>query len=195
VAQRLLLVHSPHYQPQAAKFGKYFDATNEAWKKWLNARDLMQTIEKAQNVDGMNFKKLSSILNESGNHDLAKKVLGAEQVKNISSISQGAQAIESLLKQIPKTDKSIQSVKFLEAIRSLFTSDYRPLGALIGMEAAKKYATSLLFNPKKQNHMKKLISAAKNSSPQQASIIIKEMIKTDFSQAKEEKQPPLKPVK
>jgi hypothetical protein len=26
--------------PEAAKFGKYFDKTNEAWKHWLNTRDL-----------------------------------------------------------------------------------------------------------------------------------------------------------
>jgi hypothetical protein len=169
--------------PEGAKFGKYFEATNDAWKKWLNARDLMQTIEKAQNVDGMNFKRLTSILNDSKTNELAKKVLGPEQVQNIKSISDGSQAIESLLKQISKNDKNIQSLKYLESVRAVLTGDYRPLASLIGMEAAKKWATSLLTDPDKQNRMKRLIIAARNNSPQQAAIIAQEMVK-DSSQAK-----------
>ena len=169
--------------PEAAKFGKVFDVTNEAWKKWLNARDLMQTIEKAQSVEGMNFKKITSILNDPQNHELAKKVLGPEQVQNIKSISEGAQAIESLLKQIPKNNKDIKSLKYLEGIRSVLTGDYRPLAAIIGMEAAKRWATTLLVNPEKQNRMKRLIVAAKNNSPQQAAILAQELVK-DFAPTK-----------
>lgn len=181
--------------PEAAKFGKYFDTTNEAWKKWLNARDLMQTIEKTQNVDGMNFKKLTSILNDPQNHELAKKVLGLEQVNNIKSISQGAQAIESLLKQIPKNDKSIQSLKILEGVRSLLTGDYRPMAAILTLEGAKRLSTKLLTDPEKQNVMKRLITAAKNNSPQQAEILAQELIKEDSSQAKASEEPHPKPVK
>lgn len=180
--------------PEAAKFGKYFEQTNEAWKKWLNARDLMQTIEKAQSVDGTSFKKLASILNDPKNHELAKKVIGPEQVKNIQSITEGAQAIESLLKQIPKSDRSIQSLKILEGLRSLFTGDYRPLAAIIGMEGAKRMATSLLTDPNKQNQMKKLITAAKNRSVQQAGIIAQEMIKNS-SPTKEEEEPRRQPAR
>lgn len=181
--------------PESAKFGKYFEATNEAWKKWLNARDLMQTIEKAQNVDGTNFKKLASILNDPQNHELAKKVLTPEVTHNIKSITEGAQAIESLLKQIPKSDKSIQSLKILEGLRSLFTGDYRPLAAIITLEGAKRLATSLLIDPEKQNMMKRIITAAKNNSPQQAGILAQELIKTHSSQAKEEEEPRRQPAK
>lgn len=174
--------------PEAAKFGKYFDATNETWKKWLNARDLMQTIEKAQNVDGMNFKKLTSILNDPHNHELAKKVLGPDQVKNIKTINEGAQAIESLLKQIPKNDKTIQSLKLLEGVRALFTGDYKTLGAVITMDAAKRLSTKLLTDPDAQNIMKRIIIAARNNSPQQAGILAQELIKTHSAPAKEEKE-------
>lgn len=170
--------------PEAAKFGKYFDATNDAWKKWLNARDLMQTIEKTQSVEGMNFKKLASILNDRQNHELANKVLGPQQVENIKSITKGAGAIESLLKQIPNHSKDIQSLKYLESIRSVLTGDFKPLAALIGMQAARRWSTSLLIDPKKQNRMKKLIIAAKNNSPQQAAILAQELVK-DSPQAKE----------
>ena len=173
---------------ESAKFGKYFEATNEAWKKWLNAKDLMQAIEKAQNVDGTNFKKLASILNDPQNHDLAKKVLGPEPLANIKSITEGAGAIDSLLKQIPKSDKSIQSLKILEGLRSLFTGDYRPLAAIITLEGAKRLATSLLTNPEKQNIMKRIITASKNNAPQQAVILAQELIKTHSSQAKEEEE-------
>jgi hypothetical protein len=162
--------------PEAAKFGKYFDATNETWKHWLNARDLMKTIEKAQNVDGMNFKKLTSILNDPYNHELAKKVLGPEQVKNIKTIAEGAQAIESLLKQIPKNDKTIQSLKLLEGVRALFTGDYKTLGAIITMDAAKRLSTRLLTDPDAQNIMKRIIIAARNNSPQQAAILVQQLI-------------------
>lgn len=171
---------------EGANFGKIFENTNESWKKWLNARDLMQTIEKSQSVDGTSFKKLTSVLNDPKNHELAKKVLTPEVTKNIKSISEGAQAIESLIKQIPKNDKTIQSLKYLEGIRSILTGDYRPLASLIGMEAAKRWATTLLIDPQKQNRMKRLIIAAKNNSPQQASIIAQELIK-DSSPAKASK--------
>jgi hypothetical protein len=162
--------------PDAAKFGKYFEATNEGWKKWLNARDLMETIEKTQNVDGMNFKKLANVLNDPKNHELAKKVLGPEQVDGIKDIIKGADAIESLLKQIPKADKTSAAIKTLEGVRSLITGDFRTLGAIIGIEAAKKLSTKLLIDPKKQNTMKKLIIAARNNSPQQAMILAQELV-------------------
>lgn len=161
---------------EAQKFGKYFEQTNEAWKKWLNAKDLMETFEKSQSVDGVNFKKLSSSLNDPGTYELAKKVLGNEQVKNIDIISKGAQTIESLIKQIPKSDKSLQSLKFLSGVISLMKGDYRPLAAIASMQGAERLATSLLTDPKKQNIMKKIITAAKNNSPQQAAILAKELM-------------------
>lgn len=174
--------------PDAAKFGKYFDATNDAWKHWLGTRDLMQTIEKAQNVDGMNFKKLTSILNDSANHELAKKVLRPEQVQNIKIISEGAQAIESLLKQIPKNDKTIQSLKILEGIRAFFTGDFKTLGGIITLDAAKRLSTDLLTDPNKQNIMKKLIVAAKNKSVDKSAILAQELVKTHSSPAKEKEK-------
>lgn len=173
---------------EAAKFGKYFEKTNEAWKQWLNAKDLMQTIEKAQSVDGTNFKKLASILNDPKNHELAKKVLTPEVTKNIKTISDGAQTIESLLKQIPKSDKSMQTIKILESVRSLLTGDYKPLAAVITLEGAKRLATSLLIEPNKQNIMKKIITAAKNNSPQQAAILAQELVKEYSSQANQSKE-------
>ncbi len=181
--------------PEAAKFGKYFDATNEAWKKWLNARDFMQTIEKTQNVDGMNFKKLTSILNDPKNNELEKKVLGSEQVKNIKTISEGAQTIESLIKQIPKNDKTIQSLKLLEGVRAMFSGDYKTLAAVIGFDAAKRLSTKLLIDPKAQNIMERIIIAAKNNSPQQAAILAQELIKTHSSPTKEKEEQRQQPVK
>ncbi len=180
---------------EAQQFGKYFEQTNQAWKKWIDAKDLMQTFEKTQTVNGVDFKKLTSALNDPETYNLAKKVLGPEQVKNIDSINKGAQAIESLIKQIPKSDKSIQSLKVLEGIRSLFTGDYRPLAALITMEGAKRMATDMLINPDKQNLMKKIITAAANNSPQQAAILSQELLKGYSSQSKEEEPQHPKSVK
>lgn len=162
---------------EAAQFGKVFEATNEGWKKWLNARDLMQTIEKTQNINGMNFKKLANVLNDPKNHELAKKVLGPEQLENIKTITKGADAIESLLKQIKPSDKTSAAIKTLEGIRSIMTGDFRTLGAIMTLEAAKRLSTSLLIDPNKQNIMKKLIVAAKNKSPQQAMILAQELVK------------------
>lgn len=161
---------------EAAKFGKYFEKTNEAWKQWLNAKDLMQTIERAQTVEGTNFKKLASILNDPHNHELAKKVLGPEQLENIKSITKGADAIESLLKKIPKNDKSTQELKLLSALGALFIHGRKePLAAFIGLEGAKRLSTKLLTDPNKQNIMKRLIIAAKNNSAQQAAILAQEL--------------------
>ena len=107
---------------------------------------------------------------------MAKKVLGPEQLENIKSITQGANAIESLLKQIPKDDKSVQSIKTLHGILSAIKGDFKPLGAIIGMEGAKRFATKMLIDPEKQNIMKRVIDASKNNSLQQASILAKELI-------------------
>lgn len=162
--------------PEAAKFGKYFDKTNEAWKQWLNARDLMETVEKSYTMDGMNFKKLAKTLDDPKNHELAKKVLGPEQVENIKTITKGADAIESLLKQIKPADRTSSAIKALEGIRALITGDFRTLGAVMTLEAGKRLATNLLIDPNKQNIMKKLIVAAKNNSLQQAMILAQELV-------------------
>ena len=164
---------------EAAKFGKYFEKTNEAWKHWIKTRDFMETIEKASTVDGMNFKKLSSILNNPENHELAKKVLGPEQLDNIKTINKGAEAIESLLKQIKPADQSSKMIKSLEAARAFFTGSWKTLGALMTYETAKSVATKILIDPKKQNIAKKLIIAAKNNSPQQAAILAQELVEDD----------------
>lgn len=162
--------------PEAAKFGKYFDKTNEAWKQWLNTKDLMETIEKAQNVEGMNFKKLASILDKPENHELARKVLGPERLANIKSITKGADAIESLLKQIPKENKAARALETLGALYSLLNGNYTPLTLIIGYEATRKLATSMLINPKTQMTMKRIITAAKNNAPQNAAILAQELV-------------------
>ncbi len=164
---------------EAEKFGKYFEKTNGAWKQWINTKDLMTTIEKAQTSEGINFKKLSSILNNSENHELAKKVLGPEALKNIEYINKGAQAIESMLQKIPSSNKDIQSLKLLGALGSLLSGSYKPLAALISLETTKKLATNILIDPKKQNIMKKIVDAAKNNSPQQAAILAQELINNE----------------
>lgn len=176
--------------PEAAKFGKYFEKTNEAWKKWLNTRDLMETLEKAQTVEGTNFKKVASILNEPTNHELAKKVLGPEQLENIKTISKGADAIGSLLKQIPRTNKSVEEVKFLSAIFSLLSQgNAGPMTALIGADEAKKLFTSFLIDPKRQNILKKIIVSSKNNSPQQAAILSQELAKDVSLEPKKNRGP------
>jgi hypothetical protein len=172
---------------EAAKFGKYFEKTNEAWKHWLNTRDLMETIEKAQNVDGMNFKKIASILNDRENHELAKKVLGPQQLENIKTITKGADAIESLLKQIPKDEKSVQSLKILHGLVSLLKGDYKPLATIMSFEGAKRLATSLLIDPEKQNTMKRLINASKNNSALQATILAQELVEETSLEPKPKK--------
>lgn len=173
---------------EGAKFGKYFEATNETWKHWLDTKDLMQTIEKAATVEGVNFKKLSSMLTDPETYELAKKVLGPEQLNNIKIISEGAQSIESLLKQIPKADKGATTLKLLEGIRAIFTGDKKFLATLIGIEAAKRISTQMLIDPKKQNLMKKIIVAAKNNAPQQAAILAQELFTKASSPAKEKEQ-------
>jgi len=111
----------------------------------LNARDLMKSIEKAQTVDGMNFKKLSQIINDPKTHELAKKVFGEEQLKNIKSINEGSIAIESLLKQIPKSDKNIQQLSIANRIAYLKDETYKAAVEHYGSGAdpvlIKKYAT------------------------------------------------------
>ncbi len=175
--------------PEAAKFGKYFEITNEVWKHWLDTRDLMETIEKAFNIEGVNFKKIGSILNDPKNHDLARKVLGPEQLENIKTISQGAEAIESLLKQIPNKNQTIASLKILEGIRALFTKDYKTLVGILGYDAAKRLSTNLLTDPSKQNIMKKIIIAAKNNSLQQAMILAQELVNESPTKEEAESRP------
>lgn len=164
---------------ESAKFGNYFEKTNEAWKHWIKTRDLMEIIEKSSTVEGINFKKLSSILNNPENHELAKRVLGSEQLENIKIINQGAEAIESLLRKISKADQSSKMIKTLEAARAFFTGSWKTLGALMTYETARSVATKMLIDPKKQNIAKKLIIAAKNNAPQQAAILAQELVEDD----------------
>lgn len=162
--------------PEAAKFGHYFDKTNEAWKQWLNTRDLMETIEKAQNVEGMNFKKLASILDKPENHELAKKVLGPEQLENIKTINKGAEAIGSLLKQFPSHQKVILGIEAATALYYVINGDYKKAAAIIGIEAARRMGTKMLIDPKAQNTVKGIITAAKNKSPQHVAVLAQELV-------------------
>lgn len=162
--------------PEGAKFGKYFDKTNEAWKHWINTRDLMETIEKASTIEGMNFKKLTSILDKPENHELAKKVLGPEQLENIKTINKGAEAIGSLLKQFPSHQKVILGVEAASALYYVINGDYKKAGAIVGIEVARRLGTRMLINPKTQNTVKKIITAAKNNSPQQVAILAQELV-------------------
>jgi hypothetical protein len=161
--------------PEARKFGQYFDKTNEAWKHWLNTRDLMETIEKAQNVEGMNFKKLASILDKPENHELARKVLGPDQLQNIKTITKGAEAIGSLLKQFPAHQKVIWGVEAATALYYVLTGDYKKAAAIGGIEVARRLGTRMLIDPKTQNTVKKIITAAKNNSPQHVAVLAQEL--------------------
>jgi hypothetical protein len=162
--------------PEAARFGKYFEQTNEAWKHWLKTKDLMEVIEKTQSVEGTSFKKLASILDKPENHELAKTVLGPEQLNNIRTITKGAGDIESLLKQFPAHQKVILGIEAASAIYYVITGDYKKAGAIIGIEAARRLGTRMLINPKTQNTVKRIITAAKNNSPKHAAILAQELV-------------------
>jgi hypothetical protein len=123
----------------------------------------------------MNFKKLSSILDKPENHELAKKVLGPEQLENIKAINKGAEAIGSLLKQFPSHQKVILGLEAVSALYYLITGDYKKAGAILGIEAARRLGTRMLINPKTQNTVKKIIEAAKNNSPQHAAVLAQEL--------------------
>jgi len=165
--------------PDAAKFGKYFEKTNDAWKHWIDTRDIMQKIETASTTEGMNFAKMSKILSDPKNYELAKKTLGHEQLENIKTISNGSQAIESLLKQIKPADKTAKMMKAVEATRAFFTGSWKTFASLMGYESAKIIANKFLIDPKKQNIMKKMIVAAKNNSPEQGAILAQELVKEE----------------
>jgi len=124
----------------------------------------------------MNFKKLSSILDKPENHDLAKKVLGPEQLENIKTINKGAEAIASLLKQFPSHQKVILGIEAASALYYVITGDYKKAGAIIGIEAARRLGTRMLIDPKTQNTVKKVITAAKNNSPQHAAVLAQELV-------------------
>ena len=162
--------------PEAARFGKYFEQTNEAWKHWLKTQDLVEMIEKAQSVEGTSFKKLASILDKPENHQLAKTVLGPEQLENIKTINKGAEAIGSLLKQFPSHQKVILGIEAASALYYVITGDYKKAGAIIGIEAARRLGTRMLINPKTQNTVKRIITSAKNNSPQQVAVLAQELV-------------------
>ena len=135
----------------------------------------MEVIEKAQSVEGTSFKKLASILDKPENHELAKKVIGPEQLNNIKTITKGAEAIESLLKQFPAHQKAILGIEAASALYYVITGDYKKAGAIIGLEAARRLGTRMLINPKTQNTVKRIIDASKNNSPQHAAVLAQEL--------------------
>jgi hypothetical protein len=104
------------------------------------------------------------------------KVLGPEQLQNIKTINKGADAIESLLKQIKPAGETSKAIRALEAARAFFTGSWKTFTFLMGVEAAKVYSRRMLFNPKAQNTAKKLIDAAKNNAPERAAILAQELI-------------------
>lgn len=164
--------------PEANKFGKYFDKVNESWRKWIDVQDAMEILHKGQKNEGLNWKFLSKTFNDPEKMKLLEKSLGKEQAQNMRAISEGVNSIETLEKTLKSTkDKSLlQGLKAIEGIKAFFSGDYKTLAALFGASKAQNLATKMLTDVKYQNLMKKFVTASKESSPQQAAILARNLV-------------------
>lgn len=163
--------------PQAAKFGKYFEKTNEAWKKWINVQDAMETLDKAKTLDGLDWKKVGKILKDPEKFSTIEKGIGSQQAKNLKSISEGVDSFKLLEKQLSKSKNPevLKSLKFIEGVRGFLSGDFSVLTFLIGKDLASSFATKILTNKEYQNSLNKIISSVNEGLPFQAALIARNL--------------------
>jgi len=158
--------------PEVKKFGQFFEKTNESWKKWVDVQDAMELLHKGQKADHFDWKIISKQMQDPENLALFERALGQESAKNIKFITEGADAINNLSKQLTnsKNRSILEGYKTIEALKSVLTGDFKSIAALIGHKFTKDMAAKMLVDPKKQNLIKKIIQSAKDGKSDQAAL-------------------------
>lgn len=133
--------------------GKRFEDANKAWKRFREAEDVTNLLEKATTEEGLNYSKLTNILENLKNFESFKTGLGETEAKNLLQIAKTGKGIKNLEKAIEgSTAKQILGVgKLWSLVKAVTTGDLSALKSYVGAEALSRFSTKLLTDPSYQN--------------------------------------------
>lgn len=164
--------------PEGKALATDFEKANEAWMKMISAQDVTDLLKKGMTDNGIDFKKMSSLLENKINYDSLVKNLGKEQTNNLKKIAEAGKDIGDLEKKIQggKWKELFNSHKKLELLTALATVNPLAIKGVIaklaGHEALGRLANRFLTDPKFQSLSLKSIESIKNNKPLVAKSLI-----------------------
>lgn len=150
--------------PIGQKLASKFEEANQSWKKFRQAEDVSELIGKATSDEGINFSKLSKMMENPSNFETLSDGLGKVQANNIKLIAQTGSEIGNLEKIMKGglAKEALGAGKLLLVAKAIVTGDLSALKTYVGTEALGRLSTKLLTDPKWQNLQLKALEAVKN---------------------------------
>lgn len=150
--------------PEGKKLADLFEKSNESWKKFRQAEDVTNILEKASTEEGMNFSKLSKLLENPNNFDTISEAIGKESANNMKLISNVSKSIADLEKTMKGgvVKEALGAGKLWTLAKSLVTLDFTGLKGILGAEIGGRLATNLLTKPEYQNIHLKMLNSVKD---------------------------------
>lgn len=183
--------------PEGKKLANALEEANKSWIKYLQAEDVTNLMKKAVGEEGMNFSKMTKLLENPDNFSTFSKALGKEQAQNLRLISKTGQNIKDLKKVMEGGDvkKFLGEGKLYLIAKSALSMEFKQLATLIGSEVAGKVASKMITDPKYQNLTRKMLKAVDEEKWGFLRVLsnsLEKRIEKDFPESKN-KITPLKP--
>ena len=147
--------------PEGAKLADMLESANSSWMKYLDAEDFTKMMGKATSEEALNLKKLSNLLDNPDNYQVAKQALGPENASHLKLMSNTGKSIEQFEKALKGglTKQFVNHGHLLGILQGMLTFNFHQAGLLLGTEMARRLGTQILTNPKLQNIQQKMVTA------------------------------------
>lgn len=148
---------------------KQFSEANKGWQKFKQAEKLTEKFASAFSDEGVNYKKLNTILENPSTRKLAEQSMGKDQASLLREISRVGRDVQGLEKRMESLGRQGGlSGSAIAGMWGLITLDPTLLAkSLIGFgsrAARKNLANKMLLDPEYQNLILKGMQAVKRGS-------------------------------
>lgn len=150
--------------PKGVAAANALEEANKSWIKYLNAEDVSDVIKRATTADGLDLKRLNSLLKTPSNREAFIKGVGEKQLHNIERLGELSVSIADFEKKMRGglSKELVESGKLFGLAKSIITGDWKTVKAIGASEFGSRLATKMLIDPKYQNIGLKMIDAAKH---------------------------------
>lgn len=172
--------------PKGKELASKFEKANQGIQKAYKAEEAFDLLQKASNVDGYDYKKMSKLFDKQENVDIFKGALGTQQTKNLELISKTGKEIKDFDKSWKKVNNfsigtGADIIRGAVGSYYLYKGDWEGLAKVaatkIGSQGIKYLAQESLTNPKFQNLLIKGLHAIKSGSAQSMKSVNESMNK------------------
>jgi len=164
--------------PKGKELAADFDTANKAWQKFKSAEDVTKFLSRAITENGVDFKRMSGLLEDPKSMNYLSKEIGSQQAENLKKIADAGKNTDKLKEKIKggSFKKGLETAKQMEVLIGLATLDpsqiAKALGIAIGAEGVSRLATKFLTDPKYQSLSLKAIESINSNKVQAAKSLI-----------------------